>query len=284
MLTGMTEMSAQTDTSPEPDHPYTRAALARLRLSGAHRQTAETALSRVGTQQDSSATVAPGDFVREAAELIRLAEEAQRRAVVYERERGTSWEDIGEALGVTKQSAHARFAEYVNEWTAPFDKPERRHPDGTADDRRIPYGARYAPGAAVPANGSAEKTAADLDRWLCRHDGFADQEHPVSAGLPRYSTLEMSLLVGHAAHRMRIDQLLPDPHAEADLWEVHAELQERTIRESERGGLPLHPKIDYSLEATRSRARAAALREAAGRANRDPQPAGSGEGIGESVR
>ncbi|WP_345116555.1 hypothetical protein, partial [Streptomyces drozdowiczii] len=136
-----------------------------------------------------------------------------------------------------------------------------------------------------PANGSAEKTAADLDRWLCRHDGWADQEHPVSAGLPRYSTLEMSLLVGHAVHRMRIDRLLPDPHAEADLWEVHAELQERMIRESERGGLPLHPKIDYSLEAARSRARAAALREAAGRANtRDPQPAGSGEGIGESVR
>ncbi|WP_189602340.1 hypothetical protein [Streptomyces lateritius] len=281
----MTEMSPQTDTSAEPDHPYTRGALARLMLSDAHRDTAETALSRVGTHDDSSGTVAPGDFVREAAELLRLAEHAQRRAVVYERERGTSWEDIGEALGITKQSAHARFAEYVNEWTEPFEKPERRHADGTADDRRIPYGARYAPGAAVPAAGSAEKTAAELDRWLRRHDGWADQEHPVSGSLPRYSTREMSLLVGDAAFRMRIDQLLPDPHAEADLWEFHAELQERMIRESERGGLPLHPKIDYPQEAARSRARAAALREAANRANiRDAQPAGSGEGIEESVR
>ncbi|MFI1285158.1 hypothetical protein ACH4U5_31115 [Streptomyces sp. NPDC020858] len=281
----MTEMSPQADTTPEPSHPYTLAALARLMLSEAHRDTAETALSRVGTQDDSSATVAPGDFVREATELIRLAEHAQRRAVVYERERGTSWEDIGDALGITKQSAHAKFAEYVNEWGEPFDKPERRHPNGTADDRRIPYGARYAPGAAVPANGSAEKTAAALDRWLRRHDNWADQEHPVSGSLPRYSTPEMSLLVSHAAHRMRIDQLMPDPHAEADLWDYHAELHERMIHESECGGLPLHPKIDYPQEAARSRARAAALREAAGHASlRDAQPAESGAATQESAR
>ncbi|MGW7314825.1 hypothetical protein [Streptomyces sp. NPDC054865] len=281
----MTKTSPQTDMDPEPDHPYTRAARARLMLSDGYRETAETALSRVGTQDDSSDTVAPGDFVREAAELIRLAEHAQRRAVVYERERGTSWEEIGDALGITKQSAHARFAEYANEWSEPFDKPERRHPDGTADDRRIPYGVRYSPNTSVPANGSAEKTAAALDQWLRRHEGWADQVDPVSGSLPRYSTLEMSLLVGDAAHRMRIDQLVPDPYAEADLWEFHAELRERMIRESERGGLPLHHAIDYPQEAARSRARAAALREAADRANiRNAQPAGPGGGTGESAR
>ncbi|NXY93838.1 hypothetical protein HYE82_05400 [Streptomyces sp. BR123] len=281
----MTETSPQADTTPEPTHPYTLAALARLMLSKAHRDTAETALSRIGTQDDSSATVAPGDFVRQATELIRLAEHTQRCAVVYERERGTSWEDIGDALGITKQSAHAKFAEYVNEWDEPFDKPERRHPDGTADDRRIPYGARYAPGAAVPANGSAEKTAAGLDRWLRRHDGWADQEHPVSGSLPRYSTSEMALLVGRAAHRMRIDRLVPDPYAEADLWDYHAELQERMVYESEHGGLSLHPKINYPLEAARSRARAAALREAAGHANlRDARPARTGAATQESAR
>uniref|UniRef100_A0AAU2JXX9 Sigma-70 family RNA polymerase sigma factor n=1 Tax=Streptomyces sp. NBC_00049 TaxID=2903617 RepID=A0AAU2JXX9_9ACTN len=281
----MTEMSPQADTTPEPSHPYTLAALARLMLSNAHRDIAETALSSVATQDDSSATVAPGDFVRKATELLRLAERAQRSAVVYERKRGASWEDIGDALGITKQSAHSKFADYVNEWDEPFDKPERRHPDGTADDRRIPYGARYAPGAAAPANGSAEKTAAALDRWLRRHDDWADREHPVSGSLPRYSTMEMSLLVSHAAHRLRMDQLVPDPYAEADLWDYNAELQERMIRESERGGHPLHPNIDYPQEVARSRARATALREAAGHANlRGAQPAESGATTQESTR
>ncbi|MFZ3494714.1 hypothetical protein ACODT5_16080 [Streptomyces sp. 5.8] len=281
----MTETSPQANTTPEVPYPYTLAALARLMLSAAHNDTAETALSRVATKDDFSGTVSPGDFVREATELIRLAEHAQRRAVIYERERGTSWEDIGEALGITKQSAHAKFAGHVNEWREPFGKPERRHPDGTADDRRIPYGARYAPGAAAPASGSAEKTAANLDQRLRRHDDWADQEHPVSGCLPRYSTQQMVLLIGHAAHRMRIDQLVPDPHTEADLWDLHANLREQLIREAELGGDPLHPKIDYPLEAARARARATALREAARRAGiHDAQPAAVGVGADESAR
>ncbi|MER6318847.1 hypothetical protein ABT237_34580 [Streptomyces sp. NPDC001581] len=57
------------------------------------------------------------------------------------------------------------------------------------------------------------------------------------------------------------------------------------IHESECGGLPLHPKIDYPQEAARSRARAAALREAAGHASlRDAQPAESGAAIQASAR
>ncbi|WP_330346678.1 hypothetical protein OG858_47070 (plasmid) [Streptomyces europaeiscabiei] len=258
----MTETSPQADTTPDPPHPYTPAALARLMLSDAYRNVAETALGRIGTEDDSSSTVTPGGFVREAAELIRLAEHAQRQAVIYERERGTSWEEIGEALGITRQSAHTKFTDPVKAWRAPLDKPERRHPDGTPDDKRIPYGARYAPGSAVPANGSAEKTARDLDRWLRRHDGWADQEHPVSGGLPRHSTIEMVLLVGDAAHRMRMDHLVPDPQAEADLLDLRADLQERMLRESERGGDPLPRGFHQSLVGDRARAKA--LRAAPG--------------------
>ncbi|WP_328665537.1 hypothetical protein OG905_00975 [Streptomyces sp. NBC_00322] len=286
----MTETSPQTDTTPDPPHPYTRTALARLLLSDANREVAESALGRIGTEDDSSSTVMPGDFVREAASLIRLAEYAQRQAVIYERERGTSWEEIGEALGITRQSAHAKFADYVKAWRAPLDEPERLHPDGTPDDRRIPYGARYAPGSAVPANGSAEKTACTLDRWLRQHSGpadkCADQEHPVSGGLSRLSTIEMALLVGDAAHRMQMDHLVPDPQAQADLWDLHADLSERLIRESQGGPLPK----DIHLSVARDRARAKVLRatpgsgvtwdsviEAGQRVEKDGVPAG---GIG----
>ncbi|MFE5406393.1 hypothetical protein ACFQ9Z_34745 [Streptomyces sp. NPDC056580] len=252
----MNEMSPLADPTPEPPHPYTPAALARLMLSDAYRELAESSLNRIGTEGDSSDTIAPGDFVREAAELMRLAEAAQRRAVIYERERGASWEEIGEALGTTRQSAHTRFAEHVKAWREPLDKPERLHPDGTPDDRRIPYGARYAPGSAAPANGSAEKTARLLDQWLRQHDGRADQEHPVSAGLPRHSTIEMVLRVNSAADRIRRDQLVPDLKAEADLWDLSADLQERMLRESERGGDLVPDFIHQNLAADRARAKA----------------------------
>ncbi|MFF0170211.1 hypothetical protein [Streptomyces prasinus] len=261
----MTETNSHPDPSPDPPHPFTPAALARLLLSDTYRDVVDTALNRIGTKDDSSETIAPGDFVREAAELIRLAESAQRRAVIYERERGASWEEIGEALGISRQSAHTKFAEHVKAWREPLDKPERLHPDGTPDDKQIPYGARYAPGSAAPANGSAEKTARLLDQWLRRHDGWADREHPVSGGLPRHSTIEMVLLVHHAAHRMRMDQLVPDLQTEADLWDLSADLQERMLRESECGGDPLPKGFHQSLASDRARAKA--LRAAPDRDN-----------------
>ncbi|MEV6357924.1 hypothetical protein [Streptomyces hydrogenans] len=257
----MTETSSTGGLMPEPPpHPFTEQALARLMLSDAYREVAEAALKRIGTEDDSSSTVAPGDFVREAAELMRLAEGVQRRAAIYERERSTSWEEIGEALSITRQSAHTKFAEHVKAWREPLGTPERLHFDGTPDDRRIPYGARYAPGSAAPANGSAEKTAGLLDEWLRRHADWADQEHPVSGGLPRRTTIEMVLRVADAAARLRREQLVPDLQAEADLWDLSADLHERMLRESERDGTPLPVNFYQSLAG--SRARAKALREA----------------------
>ncbi|MER6162705.1 hypothetical protein ABT147_45755 [Streptomyces sp. NPDC001868] len=95
-----------------------------------------------------------------------------------------------------------------------------------------------------------------------RHDGWADQEHPVSGGLPGHSTIDMVLLVGDAAHRMRMDRLVPDPQAEADLLDLRADLQERMLRESERGGDPLPRDFHQSLAGDRARAKA--LRAAPG--------------------
>jgi DNA-directed RNA polymerase specialized sigma24 family protein len=43
----------------------------------------------------------PGELLEEATRLVAGAEATLRMAVVAERLRGTSWAEIGEALGVT---------------------------------------------------------------------------------------------------------------------------------------------------------------------------------------
>ncbi|MEU8526453.1 hypothetical protein AB0C77_12775 [Streptomyces sp. NPDC048629] len=259
----MTETFPPADATPDPPHPYTETALARLLLSDAYREVAERALGRIGTELDDSNTVGPGDYVREAASLIRLAEYVQRRAVLYERERGTSWEEIGEALDITRQSAHAKFAYHVKEWRAPLDKPDKLNADGTPHDERISYGARYAPGHPEPAYGTAEETARTLDRWLRRHTDpayvGASQEHPVSDGLPRHNTTSLLFLADRVGHRLLEDQLVPDPQAQADLCDRRAELYERLIREG--GTVP----DDIHQWIAKERARAAALRATPGR-------------------
>ncbi|MFI9214272.1 hypothetical protein ACIGW7_39855 [Streptomyces sp. NPDC053253] len=260
----MTETSPTGDVTPEPPpHPYTETALARLMLSHALRETAECALHGMATGDDASSTVGPGDYVREAARLARLAEDVQRWAAVYERERGTSWEEVGEALNITRQSAHTRFAEHVKKWRAPLDKPEKLLPDGTPDDERIPYGARYAPGHPRPAYGTAEDTARDLDRWLRQHTGptdhWDDQENPISGGLPRHSTTSMVMLTQRVSHRLLEDQMVPDPQAQADLCDHRVALYERLIREGGTVPTEIHQWI------AKDRARAAALRATPGR-------------------
>ncbi|MFF8387777.1 hypothetical protein ACF053_29625 [Streptomyces kanasensis] len=260
----MTETSPTGDVTPEPPpHPFTETALARLMLSYALRETAECALGGMATGDDASSTVRPGDYIREAARLMRLAEDVQRWAAIYERERGTSWEEIGEALGITRQSAHTRFAEHVKKWRAPLDQPDKLLPDGTPDDERIPYGARYAPGHPRPYYGTAEDTARVLDNWLRHHGGptdhWTDQEHPVSGGLPRHSTTSMLLLADGASHRLLQDQLVPDPQAQADLCDHRVALYERLILE----GGPVPPEVHQWI--AKDRARAAALRATPGR-------------------
>ena len=265
----MTETSPQDDPTPDPPHPYTETALARLMLSETYREAAEAALGNIGTEHDSSTSVGPGDYIEEARRLVQLADEALRRAVVYERERGTSWEDIGASLRTTRQSAHTRFAPHEKAWRAPLDEPQRLLPDGTPDDDRLPYGARYAAGHPEPEYGTAEDTARTLDQWLREHSGpddsWADPEHPVSDGLPRHSTTAMLLLTDRASHRLLQDQLVPDPQAQADLCDRRVELYERLIREG--GPVP----ADVHQWIAKDRARAAALRATPGRGIAWPQ-------------
>ncbi|MFE2684470.1 hypothetical protein [Streptomyces mirabilis] len=258
----MTETETPAEAEPDAAHPYTETALARIVLGGTYREVAEAALARIPTDSDGSSLTGPGDSVRAAADLLALAEDVMRRAAVYERERGTSWDEIGEALGITKQSAHKRFAGAVETWRAPFDRPAQLLPDGTPDDARIPYGSRYAPGVPRPHHGTAEHEAQRLEKWLLQHTGPTDHwhgdEHPVTGGLPRHSTTSMLMLTEQISHRLLHDQLVPDPQAQADVCERRVALYERLIRE---GDAP--PQAREWIE--KDRARAAALRATPGR-------------------
>jgi hypothetical protein len=52
----------------------------------------------------------PGAGLRAVCALHRLAEHVEARSVHLARERGWSWGRIGGALGVSRQSVHAKYA------------------------------------------------------------------------------------------------------------------------------------------------------------------------------
>jgi hypothetical protein len=51
----------------------------------------------------------PAVGLRAVGALHRLAEQIEARSVRLARERGWSWEQIGDALGVSRQSIHAKY-------------------------------------------------------------------------------------------------------------------------------------------------------------------------------
>lgn len=54
----------------------------------------------------------PAVGLRAVGALRRLAEQVEATHVRLARERGWSWEQIGDALGVSRQSVHAKYARY----------------------------------------------------------------------------------------------------------------------------------------------------------------------------
>ncbi len=52
----------------------------------------------------------PGVGFRAVGALHRLAEQVEASSVRLARDRGWSWEQIGDALGISRQSAHAKYA------------------------------------------------------------------------------------------------------------------------------------------------------------------------------
>ncbi|MEU6946566.1 hypothetical protein ABZ957_15255 [Streptomyces sp. NPDC046316] len=57
-----------------------------------------------------------GGILRDALFVHGIAEKLVDQAVVVERERGASWSDIGNAAGISRQSAHERWSTKVGAW------------------------------------------------------------------------------------------------------------------------------------------------------------------------
>ena len=170
---------------------YGRGARLRTVVSALASEVADSARGLVSTWGDPCAQ--GGEFVEVAARIAAEAKEMLEFAVAYERRRGTSWEVIGEAFGITRQAAHDRFAAAVARLEAEIIRcwvlgDDPRYPG-------LPYGAA-----------DTAEAAAILDRWAGRHlqdtDPLArrpgddpERQHPVSRNLPVMDTLEMSALV-----------------------------------------------------------------------------------------
>ncbi|MFF7276761.1 hypothetical protein [Streptomyces griseorubiginosus] len=86
----------------------------RVALALTLRQLVDAVLDAVPVEPDP----APGDLLRTALKLQRRVEDVVREAVVAERERGTTWAEIGEVAGVTRQSAHEKWYGDVHAWAA----------------------------------------------------------------------------------------------------------------------------------------------------------------------
>ena len=162
---------------------------------------ADTARGLVSTYADGYAH--GGELVEAAARVLGDAKQLLELAVAYERRRGTSWEIIGENLGVSRQAAHDRFAEaearlaeeILRDWLL-------------SDDPSYPASEWDRFGFAGLHEGITDtaKTAERLDWWVTRNlqpeDGLAhhgedepDRQRPVSHHLPPLDIGEHSAMV-----------------------------------------------------------------------------------------
>lgn len=202
-----------------------RRALARLALSSAACEAAEIAASLIPTVADGYVSRDAAEEVRLAYQLVDQARDVLARAVVTARERGVSWEAIGEDHGgITRQSAQERYRDTVAAWEDALDRPWERV--GRHLSSRLPSGLA-----------DAEVTLRYLDEWCAQHapdstrrlaedDGIADRM--VSANLPTHDTLtKTTSVLRHGRVLRRRDDVTP---AE---WAAHHARQQAVHDEAE---------------------------------------------------
>lgn len=151
-------------------------ALARLVLSDQAVDAAERAAALVTTDSDDWGEACT--WLEMAVGARREAEDLVVRAVVFERQRGTTWEQIGDHLGITRQSAQARYGQAVTEWDDGLHAPY-----GAEDTGQLPRRPDLPDAACNP-----QKAGARLDTWSRTwNQGFEtrlkDLERPVTGKL-----------------------------------------------------------------------------------------------------
>ncbi|MEI5520582.1 hypothetical protein WB401_26370 [Streptomyces brasiliscabiei] len=152
---------------------FSREAPARLVLSSCATGVAGAAMGLVATRHDGDTGL--GGRAGQAARLAREAEDALTRAVVYERERGATWERIAHYLETDPAAAEARFAPALARWAEAFDVPYRLDATGRKRVPQLPTAA-YDPAFAVRR----------LDSWASLHIVRGDAR-AVSEGLPGHA-------------------------------------------------------------------------------------------------
>lgn len=148
---------------------YSHGAQARIALSASARQVSDGSRRLVSADDRNSGA---GEIVEQAGQLVDDAHVLLDRAVIYERERGASWQTVGAALGISRQTAHERFAEIERQWKDALRRPYAEAGPGGPRTQRLPAGAE-----------DPERWAQQLDEWVVRHREPSDldtSEHPVS--------------------------------------------------------------------------------------------------------
>ncbi|MFD8979627.1 hypothetical protein [Streptomyces sp. NPDC059564] len=149
---------------------FTRQALARLVLCDHAADVADGASGLVSTENDPD--TGSGGRVSQAFQLIELAERALAPAVIYERERGSSWAEIAPYLGISPAEAEERFAVNPDGWNTAFDVPYRLDDTGR---KRVPQ----PPTAAYDPAWACDR----LDTWARSQLVLVNDARPVSSGL-----------------------------------------------------------------------------------------------------
>ncbi|MPZ66664.1 MAG: hypothetical protein GEU83_14525 [Pseudonocardiaceae bacterium] len=166
------------------------------------------------------------------------AREVLDAAVVYERQCGASWAAIGEALDVTRQSAHERFGPTVTAWDTAIDEP-----------------LDLSEGAADP-----DATAARLDQWCAQHAPVSTRalaadaglaETMVSAGLPSHTP------ASEAASVLRQARHLTERGATPGQREQYAARKQAVLRDADqtdqaRSGDPFAADIAHRARIARA--------------------------------
>jgi hypothetical protein len=166
---------------------YSHTARARLALSAAANGVSDEARGLVPADDRGSGA---GEIVERAVQLVDDARVVLERAVVYERQRGGSWQTIGAAIGISRQTAHERFAEVERRW-----KDALRQLDG-----EVQSGGRGAAGRLPAGAEDPQRWGEQLDRWVIRHRDPGDVdtgEHPVSGQQGPQSLLQAAMELRH---------------------------------------------------------------------------------------
>lgn len=166
---------------------YTPAMLARLVYSHAAYELSGRLVSEAATNSDSYGR---GAFLtEEALATLSEVEGLLKAAVVADRTRGASWQAVAEALDVSAERAHERFAQHEREFREAVLFPHRYTENGALGHTVAPY-------AVEEPDWVRER----LDGWVVKHRRRSapdrDETQPVSRGLAAMSTSWIAERIG----------------------------------------------------------------------------------------